>query len=183
MAILASILLAGCEQTRNAIGLQKRAPDEFAVVTRAPLSMPPDFGLRTPEPGKERPQEKSVRSQAREILFRSGNRRPGAAARAAVDSGKFSQGEVAILSRAGALDADPSIRRKINEESSAIAESSTGFMDKVLFWQNPGEPGSIVDAGKESRRLREASAMGRPANEGDVPVIVRKERGILEGLF
>lgn len=178
MALLVSTLLAGCEQTRNAIGLQKRAPDEFAVVTRAPLSMPPDFGLRTPEPGKERPQEKAVRNKAREILIGNGNRRGGAAA-----SGSFSQGEAAILSRAGALNADPSIRRKVDEESSAIAASSTGFMDKVLFWQKPAEPGSIVDAGKETRRLREASAMGKPANEGDVPVIVRKERGILEGIF
>ena len=102
---------------------------------------------------------------------------------AAVTSGRFSQGEAAILSRAGALDVDASIRRKIDEESSAIVESNTGFMDKVLFWQDPEKPGTVVDAGKEKRRLREARAMGNPVNVGDMPVITRKERGFLEGIF
>jgi len=40
--------------------------DEFAVVTKAPLIMPPDYNLRPPRPGAARPQEQSERQQAAE---------------------------------------------------------------------------------------------------------------------
>ena len=43
--------LAGCESLRDAAGLTKKSPDEFAVTTKAPLVIPPDFNLRPPLPG------------------------------------------------------------------------------------------------------------------------------------
>jgi hypothetical protein len=175
--------LAGCDSLRSVAGMDKQPPDEFAVVTRAPLSVPPEFGLRPPAPGTERPQEKTVRNEARDILLRNSSATPGQEAREAVSSGKFSPGEAALLSHAGALNPDPAIRLTVNRESTAIAEASTGFMDKVIFWQEAQKPGEIVDADKESRRLREARALGDAVSEGDVPVIERKRRGWLEGIF
>ena len=58
IALLGGLALgvAGCESTRETFGLNKQAPDEFQVVSRAPLSLPPDFTLRVPEPGAARPQ-------------------------------------------------------------------------------------------------------------------------------
>ena len=42
----ALLLLAGCgEEMRKQFGLGKNAPDEFQVVRRAPLSLPPDFEI------------------------------------------------------------------------------------------------------------------------------------------
>ena len=49
--------------------------------------------------------------------------------------------------------------------------------------QKPVPPGTAVDAGKEAQRLRENTALGRPATEGTTPVIKRKKQGWLEGLF
>ena len=44
--------LAGCSgSVQESLGLGKRQPDEFQVVRRAPLVLPPDFNLRPPEPG------------------------------------------------------------------------------------------------------------------------------------
>ncbi len=172
-------MLAGCEQARQSIGLTKQSPDEFAVVTRAPLNLPPDYGLRPPAPGTERPQEVSPRDQARNILL------SGAAserAQSAPPADRFSKGESAILRRASALNADPSIRNKVNVESRAIAAAEKGFLDKIIFWQKPPQPGVVVDADKENRRLREASALGK-SPKGAVPVIKRKEKGFLEGIF
>ena len=54
VAIAAAALagLAGCSGgTRQALGLVRSSPDEFAVVAKAPLVLPPDFGLRPPIPG------------------------------------------------------------------------------------------------------------------------------------
>jgi hypothetical protein len=46
----------------------KRAPDEFAVVKRAPLIVPPDFDLRPPDPGAPRPNVGRTSDQARVAL-------------------------------------------------------------------------------------------------------------------
>jgi hypothetical protein len=179
----ASLLLSACEAARSVAGFEKQPPDEFSVITRAPLSVPPDFGLRPPVPGAERPQEKTVRNQARDVILRDAGSTTSAAPQIAASSGKLSKGEAALLSGAGALNIDPSIRSIVNRETSALVDAEDSVFDKVFFWQEVDPPGSIVDADKESRRLREASAVGDPPNKGEVPVIKREERGILEGIF
>jgi len=181
--IAGALLVSGCEKARNVIGLEKQPPDEFAVVTRAPLSVPPDFGLRPPTPGAPRPQEKTVRNQARDILLSNPNTKSAAAAQVAAAPGKLSAGEAALLANAGALNANGSIRSVVNRENTAMVEAEASVFDKVFFWQEAELPGTVVDPDKESRRLREASAVGDPPNKGEVPVIKRRKRGILEGIF
>jgi hypothetical protein len=44
-------VLVGCDSIREAAGITKEPPDEFAVVTKAPLVIPPDYNLRPPKPG------------------------------------------------------------------------------------------------------------------------------------
>jgi hypothetical protein len=46
-----AFVLVGCDSIREAAGVTKEPPDEFAVVTKAPLVMPPDYNLRPPKPG------------------------------------------------------------------------------------------------------------------------------------
>lgn len=181
--LVGALVLTGCDKARTAIGLDKQAPDEFAVVTRAPLSLPPDFGLRPPTPGAQRPQERTVQTEARNVLLRNSRGSTAEDIKAAAASGQVSLGEAAILARAGALNSDSSIRRKVNQESTAIAEADESLLDKVFFWQEVPKPGSIVDPEKESRRIREARALGDAVNKGEVPVIQRKKKGILEGIF
>ena len=128
--------LSGCENTRRTLGMGKQAPDEFAVLTRAPLELPPDYGLRPPAPGAQRPQEATTRAQARRILLGAAS-----ADKAARPGATFSRGETAILKRAGALNPDPTIRRKVNRESTSIADAEAGFLDRIIFWQRPDAPG------------------------------------------
>ena len=171
--------LAGCEQTREAFGLTKSAPDEFAVVTRAPLAIPPDYGLRPPTPGVQRPQERTTTNEAQNILLSK-------AGRTAPDTGggkEPSRGELALLGKAGAQNADPSIRDKVARESAVLAESDDKFLAKLIFWQEKEPPGVVVDPANESRRLRENSALGDTPVKGTTPVIKRKQKGFLEGLF
>ena len=46
-------------------------------VPSAPLTMPPDFNLRPPQPGAARPQEKSSEQQARQAIEQAGPGEPG----------------------------------------------------------------------------------------------------------
>jgi hypothetical protein len=73
----AALLVSGCTDLKRAIGLEKTSPDEFAVESRAPLEMPPDFDLRPPQPGASRPQEKSSDKQAKQLIETAGPGEPG----------------------------------------------------------------------------------------------------------
>ena len=100
--------LGACEGIRDQLGLNKRAPDEFNVVTRAPLALPPDYNLRPPDPGAAPPQETTVQDRVKTALY-------GSAGDAA--SGPTTVGENALLSRAGATEAMPDIRKIINRDN------------------------------------------------------------------
>ncbi len=170
---LVSLTLAGCGETRKAIGWEKTPPDEFAVVSRAPLSVPPNFQLRPPEPGSVRPQEGTTRAQARGILTGS---------RELVVAGR-SEGELTLLQKAGAERAMPEIRSVVNRETAALAEADRTLTDRLVFWRDPDPTGTIIDAEKEAKRLRGNQALNLPVDEGETPMIKRRKRGILEGLF
>jgi len=177
-AVAAALLVAlgGCSQARQALGLTKQAPDEFQVVARAPLSLPPDYNLRPPEPGAPRPQEGTTRDQAKTALFGT------------YDSGfasdmEGSPGEIALLQSAGATGIDPNIRKLVDQETNRLMAEDKKFIDSLIFWRNPDPYGEVVDPVAEQQRLQENAALGKPATEGETPIIERRERGLLEGIF
>ncbi len=180
MVVLA-LAVGGCETLRGAAGLTKKAPDEFRVVSRAPLSMPSHYGLKAPRPGTARPQETKVPSMAKQIVLDSGE--AGHKKKPAVGLPGGNPGEIALLTRAGVDKADPKIRQLVNSESAVLADARSGLVEKLIFWRDPAPSGKAVDARKEARRLRENAALGRPVTEGETPVIQRKKRGLLEGVF
>ena len=169
--------IAGCsEEARQRIGLSDEPPDEFVVVTRAPLALPPDYALRPPASGARRPQEAEIRDQVRETLIRN-------ATRSAPAEDKASRAEAALLLRVGAAGADPAIRGEVDAESAKLADARTGFIDKILFWRTPEPPGEVVDPEREAQRLKSNAALGKPPASGATPMIERRERGFLEGLL
>jgi hypothetical protein len=178
----ASLVLGGCGETRKLLGWEKSTPDEFRIVSRAPLTVPPDYGLRPPAPGAARPNESSPQDAARTAVF--GADRPGAQTAAARTGAPVSAGEQQILGRIGADRIDPGIREQIDRETQSLAEADRTFVDRLLFWRaTDPNAGSQLDAAREAQRLREVSASGRPVNEGEVPTIRKRQRGIFEGMF
>src|ERR1700712_3061255 len=99
-------LLAGCPGLREAAGLTKESPDEFAVVTKAPLIIPPDFNLHPPSPGAAPLNQQDPTGEAQAALFASAD--PAVAA--ANMRGNLSAGERMLLAQAGAQRADPTVR-------------------------------------------------------------------------
>ncbi len=173
VSLLAVLVAGGCEGAREAIGLDKAAPDEFSVYTRAPLSLPPDYALRPPAPGSDRPQRVNPRDIAKQAIL-------GGQGKAAAGT---STGVQALLRDTGALTADPQIRTTINRETSILAEEDQGIAERILYWGQPIQFGRLVDPKKESQRIRENQALGRPITEGETPTIERKRKGFLEDLF
>jgi len=172
----ALLCVAGCSTDMSReFGFTRDTPDEFTVTTRAPLSMPPDYSLRPPQPGASRPQEMSAQRAAEAALV----------PQAAIQSGTTSAatpGEQALVAAAGA-PAPADIRREVDAD--AVSDTGKrGFTDYVMFWRKPPPaPGVAVDPAKEAERLRANAALGQNVNQGETPIIQEKPKSIMQRWF
>ena len=178
LAASAALAVSACGSLKQGIGLTKVVPDEFVTVSTAPLSVPPEYGLRPPAPGQPRPQELAPESAARQILLGQ---------RQAVTR---TPGEQVLVAQAGAEQADPLARYVIDDEFGDLAHKDESFADRVLFWRKDdastqapttrqtSEGQSTIDASSEATRLQ-ALTGGRQA----ITIQPRREGGFkLPGL-
>src|SRR5215813_1231236 len=183
----AMLSLSGCGGgVRQALGMTKTSPDEFQVVSHAPLTLPPDYNLRPPEPGAPRPQEGTAAQQGMTAVV-ANNSAAGTAPTPGTPSdagsgGSQSNGEVALLQNAGAAGINPDIRQQIDAETAAQVERDKGLIERLVFWRTPEPYGTVVDPVAESKRLQENQAQGKPATEGETPIITVRRKGVLEGI-
>ncbi|HEY1427196.1 MAG TPA: DUF3035 domain-containing protein [Caulobacteraceae bacterium] len=174
--VLGAAGLAGCRSTSAAFGLAKVTPDEFRVVTKAPLTLPPDYSLRPPAPGEPRPQELQPESAARQAL--EGQR----------EADVRSDGEKMFVARAGADRADPLVRYVVDDEFGGLAHKDKSFSDYVMFWRHdqPSTPPSELGDPNASQPINPAAEEKRVAQltGGRTIVIERKsDKGVkLPGL-
>ena len=61
-ALAGCLFLSACGTTKEDLGLRKKAPNEFLVGTRAPLSLPPEYNLLPVS--QEKYQEEKEEKQA-----------------------------------------------------------------------------------------------------------------------
>jgi hypothetical protein len=131
-ALLAGIAALGagasaCHTVGDAFGQNKSPPDEFRVVTKAPLVVPPEYALRPPAPGEPRPMELQPESAAEQALIGE---------REATDR---DDAEKLLVAKAGAEHADPLIRYVIDDQFGSVAHKDKSFADRVMFWRK-GDP-------------------------------------------
>jgi hypothetical protein len=165
IATMATASLGGCASVRQALGSEKTAPDEFRVVSKAPLVVPPEFNLRPPRPGEARPMELRADLQARTAVF---GVQMGAAA---------SEGEKLLVARAGGTNADPRIRAVIDEETGGVSRKPTGFADRILGRVTPAptQPANPLSSEQEAERQRLEQQAVRNATGGQ-PVTIQQNK-------
>ncbi len=159
--------LSACGGVKDSLGLNKTVPDEFAVVKRAPLAMPPDYSLRPPRPGAPRPQEQTTSEQAKKAVF-------GEQEEQNQISPYATDGESILLQRAGSTTIDPNIRVKVDEETSKLHDRNEPVAKKLLGLGlgDKGKPSAtVVDQEAEAERLRKNAEEGKPVTEGETPSI------------
>jgi hypothetical protein len=164
LAVLAGLALslAGCDTIRSAAGIGKEAPDEFAVVTKAPLVVPPDFNLRPPRPGAAPTNQSSPTGAAQAALFSDDPN----AVQESLGNG-YSSEEKLILANSGAAVADHSIRQQLASDEKAMEGSDQSFTDQVLFGGSPTpDAGHPVNADAEKQRIDAAKAAGQTTPGG-----------------
>jgi Protein of unknown function (DUF3035) len=130
LAAGALALLCGCAGMKDALGISKHAPDEFAVVTKAPLIVPPDYNLLPPKPSVEQPRATNPQAEAIQALFPDHKVAPP------------SQSEALLIQQSGAAETSSNIRTKVGGESTEISDRG-GDTTKILFDDAvtvPGQP-------------------------------------------
>lgn len=172
LLILSCVLSLGalnaCEGTKEALGLESSPPDEFAVVKRAPLELPPDYYLRPPAPGAQRPQELKTDEQARQTVFGAET-----LATQTPQQRPVTTGESILLQKTNAVNIDPDIRAKVDAETAVIAEEERPTIDKLrgIVGKKTDAPAHVVDPVKETERLKQNALEGKPVTEGETPTI------------
>lgn len=71
LGLVLALGLSGCgggDTIGDAMGFDRKGPDEMTVVKRPPLIVPPDFNLRPPRPGEARSDATTASNAARETL-------------------------------------------------------------------------------------------------------------------
>jgi hypothetical protein len=164
----AAASLAGCSSVRQAVGAEKVTPDEFRVVTKAPLVVPPEYNLRPPAPGEPRPEDLLPDDLADSSLYNG------------YESTTASNAEQLLVAKLSANGSDPTVRLQIDAEA-GVVQKRRGFANRVLFWQDgdvadEANPTQTAAADEIERRAR----MGEAAT-GTAEVEIGR-RGKLPGL-
>lgn len=142
----------GCSDFRRAIGDEKSSPDEFEVVVRPPLSLPPGFADR-PEDIRESEALAAVgldsQSQAQQVLGSS------------IDSTVTGYDQVFNFAAVPA-----NIRELVDEETYGIQFERRMPLER-LFGSLP-DIGPVLDKMVEDQRLRKNRNDGLLPSEGDI---------------
>lgn len=139
------LLLGACSGAKEQLGLNRQVPDEFKVVTHAPLELPPSYTLRPPAPGAPRPQEQNTIDAASEAVF----------GEAVQNRDDVTNGEAALLQAAGGNAVNPNIRDIVDGEAGEVDDSNKPVAERLLnlsLGRNT-ESQDIIDAQAERERL------------------------------
>lgn len=154
LSILSSCLfLQGCSSVKKTLGIERDAPDEFAVAPSIqPLDMPPDFfSLPLPQPGSPRPQDVNAINKKTEDFLGSSQ---GMA-------GTTTPGQKALLEMAGASEKQDDIRQKVDAESKIVSARGKPILERLGI--KKGKPnGNVINPYEESLEL---AKQGIPTNQ------------------
>ena len=146
LGLTALLLITGCAQTRQTLGLERSQPDEFSTLDRPPLSMPPSLNLKPPVPSQRQSQEgKMVQDKAKNLILPSQTLQKGSS------SVPSSASATELLSKAKVDERQEDIRRVIDEEAKT-APSQDDLASKILYWQKPESTEAVVDPTKEPQK-------------------------------
>ena len=127
-ASVAAGMLSGCA----ALG-GSSSPDEFRVVKKAPLVVPPDFNLRPPDAGSGTPFEVDESRTNATTVFGSAIGQNASAS------------ERALVAAAGANAVNPIIREQVDWEEAAVIRKSQRVSDRVMNW-DPSQADDTADS-------------------------------------
>ena len=154
--LIFAILLNSCSNIRESAGVTRKSIDEFQAIENPPLVIPPDFDLVAPDQLQQKNIDDVDKELAREILFGLDEKEQN------IDKQISTMDK--ILLQANATNVSNNIRKEIDQEFAQEKQTDGIFQ---IDWENEAE---VLDAVKESERIRNKIFQGETISEGDVPV-------------
>ena len=154
--IISLLTLTSCSKIRERAGVTRKSIDEFQTIENPPLVIPPNFDLKDPTLLKKKEIDEVDKELAEEILFGLDDNK---------DNTKIQLSTMKkILVEADATNISADIRDEINNDF-ANEKKTEGILD--FKWENEVE---ILDAIKESERIRNKNFDGESLSDGEVPI-------------
>jgi hypothetical protein len=153
------ITTAGCDQTKEALGLSRTRPDEFQVIGRPPLSTPPGYGLRPPVPNEEGQSAPTPQKDAETFLLgaESSSLEEGSDA-------EKSDTETELLSKAQVEKKDTEIRKKLANTT----EKTPSIGEKMVFWKDQKKE-QVINPKEENKKYNGTEFPGNPNIPSQAP--------------
>jgi len=157
LLLVAAVALTGCGLGR-ALGSAKLSPDEFNIVTKAPLVIPSDYSLKPPAPSEKSDETDTAADAQAALVGRGGSTAPAT-----------SPGERALIAQAGAEYADPLIRAVVDQEYAGLVDKSPDLTERLIFWSATPTPpvNAQVNAGSEAIRIEQQQAGAKNQQRAD----------------
>ena len=152
--------LNACSSVRESAGVTRKSIDAFRVVENPPLIIPPDFTLTPPDQLAEKNINDLESELAQDILFGLDEDN----IQAQTQSSTINQ----ILSEVDDLNVSSSIREEIDKEFSQELQT------KEIFKKNWESEIQILDAIKESERIRNKKFENDSIADGEIPTKSKK---------
>ena len=165
------LVASGCSGFRKAIGEEKSSPDEFEVVVRPPLSLPPNFFTSSDQLTENANSSASssataVASAATSAADSPIDARSVAAAALGAAEGRAADSYAQVFDFSAVPD---NIRQLVDEETYGI-RFERRIPLQVLFGGLP-DIGPVLDKFAEDQRLRQTLRQGGSATEGGTPAM------------
>ena len=165
------LVASGCSGFRKAIGEEKSSPDEFEVVVRPPLSLPPNFFASSDQLTENANSSASssataVASAATSAADSPIDARSVAAAALGAAEGRAADSYATVFDFSAVPD---NIRQIVDEETYGI-RFERRIPLQVLFGGLP-DIGPVLDKFAEDQRLRQTLRQGGSATEGGTPAM------------
>ncbi len=155
-----AIFLNSCSEMRESAGVTRKSIDEFQTIENPPLIIPPDFNLVNPDQLQQKNIEDVEKELAKEILFGLDETEQN------TEKQLSTMNE--ILSQANATDVSNDIREEFDQEFAQEKKTDSVFQ---IDWNNEEE---VLDAVKESERIRDKNYRGEKISEGEVSTKTEK---------
>ena len=158
--VIFAIFLCSCSNIRESAGVTRKSIDEFQAIENPSLIIPPDFDLVDPDQLQQKNIEDVEKELAKEILFGLNEKEQ--------DTEKQLSTMNEILSQAKATDVSNDIRKEFDQEFAQEKKTDNVFQ---IDWNNEEE---VLDAVKESERIRDKNFKGEKISEGEVSTKTEK---------
>ena len=114
-------LVSCCSELGKVLGTYKLPPDEFTILTKPNLIIPPEYNLRPPAEGEIRPVPQQPSRELQAILFNN-----------SVNTEEFSNSEINLMTGADVAESIPNIKEVLDSEMRDVEDVNENLKTQII---------------------------------------------------